>query len=171
MIDTRSRCGSYENVARYTTSSSSGIAPRRSTGDGYVRHVWPSGLVARKSASVVHDPATFPLNIAQYSPSDAIHCTSMCHGKSPGCEIDTATGADHDRPSAERRSSTLVLDAPHPVPPAFTVHISQSDAARRTTVGEMPLWFGALTTTRDGPHCTPSADCVSMISFSAPTWR
>jgi hypothetical protein len=45
-------------------------------------------------------------------------------------------GGDHVTPSVERRSSTDVLELVQPVGPEFTVHISQSLADRRTTVGE-----------------------------------
>src|SRR3954467_5632294 len=95
-MDTRSRSASYANVARYTTSSNSGIAPRRRIGDRYVRHVAPSVLVARYSALVVHEPATLPLNMAQYSPRAGIHCTSRCHGNTPGCESEILDGDDPD---------------------------------------------------------------------------
>src|SRR5215510_12883151 len=105
-------------------SASSGIAPRRRMGAGYVFHDTPSALVARKSASVVHEPGTFPLNIAQYSCRDESHCTSRCQGYTPAWVSATVVGEVHTSPSVDRRSSTVVLLLVHPAPPAFTVHIS-----------------------------------------------
>src|SRR5687768_2747713 len=117
-------------------SASSGMAPRRRTGDGNVFHDTPSVLVAMYTASVVHDPDALPLKSAQYCRSDGIHCTSMCHGYTPPCVSETVSGDDHAMPSDERRSSTVVAELPHPTRPEFTVHMSHSVALRRTTVGD-----------------------------------
>src|SRR5262245_56666622 len=97
-------------------SASSGIAPRRRMGAGYVFHDMPSALVARKSASVVHEPGNLPLNSAQYSWRDGSHCTSRCQGYTPGCVRVTVVGEVHTNPSADRRTSTVVLLLVHPAP-------------------------------------------------------
>jgi hypothetical protein len=51
--DTTSRCGSYTNVARYTMSANSGIAPRRRIGEPRLPR--DTIRLVNQSASVVHD--------------------------------------------------------------------------------------------------------------------
>src|SRR3569623_243262 len=125
-------------------SRSSSLAPLRSTGAGYEDQCTTSELVAKRSLSVVHPPATFTGYTAQYSLRDGIHSTSMCHAKPSGSLSDAVCGPDHCIPTLARRSSTFVVAAPHPLPPALTLHMSHSVELLRTIVGEMIRWFSAL---------------------------
>src|SRR3569623_61464 len=107
-------------------SRSSSLAPLRSRGAGYDVQCTPSALVAKRSLSVVQPPATFNGYTAQYSLRDGIHSTSMCQAKPSGSLNELVCGSDHWIPSVDRRSSTFVLEAPQPIDPALTLHISHS---------------------------------------------
>src|SRR6266581_1573582 len=101
-------------------SCSAKVAPLASTGCCTALQARPSPLAAMKTAGVVQPPALLALYTAQNAVRLGIHCTSMCHGQNPGSARLTATGSPHVSPSAERRTSTVVVAAPQPDTPAFT---------------------------------------------------
>src|SRR5262249_40128736 len=107
----------------------------------------------------------------QYSPAASTHATSMCQGETSGWSRETLRADDQCTPSADVRSSTVVVVAVQPAAPEFTDHMSQEPSARRTTAGETNMWFGARATATPGPHATPSRDVASRMTLSASTAR
>jgi hypothetical protein len=71
-------------------------------------------LRAKYSAAVVHPPATLAGYTAHNSWRDGIHSTSRCHADPVIPDIATVCGAGQDTPSADRRTSIVVVDAVHP---------------------------------------------------------
>src|SRR6478672_11198809 len=143
------------------------FAPFTSTGDGNVFQCTPSALTASRRRSVTQPPGCFSGYTAQYSPRDGIHCTSMCHANPSRSARDVVSGRVQCTPSTLRRSSTDVLMAPQPCAPELTLHISQSPAPRRTTLGDTIVWLGADTVSCGALHTTPSDERINQIWFSS----
>ena len=83
------------------------MAPFTSTGCAITCHASPSALSARKTAGVVQPAGRLGVVERPEPAGSGIHCTSMCHGQSPGWLSCTRSAGPQWIPSAERRASTV----------------------------------------------------------------